>query len=386
MLQCIRNSIVVLVCVSLVFWKADLSARESAGAPSTPDVITFSDPALQGFYPGFPMALGPIPRVNGSTSTHPLDMTLVCEKLGVPWAWVGPNYVLTFDSEIRPELRVSPVIENPNDPHNRARVERIGGHVRHDGTHGAYVSLIEKRSDFILVAREPSQDEIEQADKARVQMEVVPVARDAFVFIVNIGNPLESLTLEQLRKVYSGGITQWETLGLDAGDINPDSMYDPALGYVAPPQNTKSTPTEKSRIVAYVRNTNSGSQELLEKLVLNGLPSIKPVSETRIFMGMDPVIRTISNDPHGISYTVYYYEEFMYKSGAVKMLGVNGVKPSYETIENGTYPLATEVYAVIRKDEPEGSVAREFRDWVLSKEGQAAVAKSGYIQIDSGIQ
>jgi ABC-type phosphate transport system substrate-binding protein len=65
----------------------------------------------------------------------------------------------------------------------------------------------------------------------------------------------------------------------------------------------------------------------------------------------------------------------------VKLLGVNGVLPTPETIANGSYPLATEVYVVIRADAAVEDPARLLRDWLLTEEGQAIVAKSGYIPL-----
>ncbi len=65
----------------------------------------------------------------------------------------------------------------------------------------------------------------------------------------------------------------------------------------------------------------------------------------------------------------------------VKLLGVNGVKPTSDSIAKRSYPLTAEVYVVTRKDLSAGSTARMLRDWFLTAEGQAAVAESGYVPL-----
>ena len=90
----------------------------------------------------------------------------------------------------------------------------------------------------------------------------------------------------------------------------------------------------------------------------------------------------ISVDILGIGYSVYFYTEFMVLGEYVKMIGVDGVMPTYETIGDQSYPLTTEVYVVIRQDTPTGSTARMLRDWLLGEEGQAVVGESGYVPIE----
>lgn len=319
------------------------------------------------------------PKVDGSTSTHPLDMVLACEKNRVPWAWVSPPAMDIFTSGAgqSPELRVTPIIGNPRDPEQRGLADNIKMRINHHGTNQGYVALINKQADLILVARAPSEDEFRLAKEKGVELETVPVARDALVFVVNVGNPTESLSMEQLRGVYSGKITSWTETGWE----KYDPLADPGMGmyYGRGPSNYK-----YMDIVPYTRNRNSGSRELLDALVMQGLPPIESVMErdpSMMLTAMSPVIAAMAEDVFGLCYTVYYYEEFMFKSAYVKTIAVDGVAPTAETIGNGTYPLVADVYAVIRKDEAPGSPARNLLEWILSDEGQKAVAKSGYVPI-----
>ena len=290
---------------------------------------------------------GDYPAVDGSTSTHPLQTTIACYILAVECEWWEDNF-LNFDRRFQPTMGM---IEQDADLANQIFT------MFHNGTHGSYVSLIEGNADFILVARQSSADELNLANELGVTLDVRPVALDAFVFLVNEDNPLETLDTDTIRDIYTGEITYWNEVGitLDLGD----------------------DPTEP--IHTYRRNPNSGSQELMEKLVMRGLEMIDSPDLT--MMTMFAPFNAISVDPLGIGYSVYYYTEFMVLGEMVRIFGVDGVYPTFETIADGSYPLVTEVYVVIRKGMPPDSMAVYLRNWLLTEEGQGVVLDSGYVPI-----
>jgi phosphate transport system substrate-binding protein len=92
-------------------------------------------------------------------------------------------------------------------------------------------------------------------------------------------------------------------------------------------------------------------------------------------------INAISSDPQGIGYSVFFYASFMLPDENVRLLGIEGVVPTSETIASREYPLVTEVYAVVRAAMPTDSTAVMLRDWLLTEEGQEAVEESGYVPI-----
>lgn len=220
---------------------------------------------------------------------------------------------------------------------------------RHTGTNPAYLNLIAGKADLILVARAPSEDELKAARGQGVEFDVRPFALDAFVFLVNVQNPVENLGIENVRGIYTGKIKDWSALG------------------------------GKGTIKAYQRDRNSGSQELMEALVMKGAPTIQ--APDMIMPTMIGAVNAIRDDPLGIGYSVYYYATFMLPDERVKLVGVNGVKPTSDTIARRAYPLTAEVYAVMRKGTAKESTAALLRDWFLTDEGQAAVAASGYVSI-----
>ena len=75
-----------------------------------------------------------------------------------------------------------------------------------------YASLIKKKKDLIFVS-EPSDDILKQAKEANVEFDMTGIGRDGFVFIVNKDNPVNSLTIEQIQKIYTGEITNWNQVG-----------------------------------------------------------------------------------------------------------------------------------------------------------------------------
>jgi phosphate transport system substrate-binding protein len=241
------------------------------------------------------------------------------------------------------------MIPDPEFTGSPERVDMITS-IQHHGTHDAYVNLIHGEADFILVARPPSEDELLAAQLRGVDLELQPVALDAFVFLVNSENPVQDLTLEQIRAIYTGAITQWSELKGTAGEIH-----------------------------TYRRNRNSGSQELMERLVMQGVSMVE--SPDMLLMSMMGPIHAISEDPLGIGYSVYFYAGFIYPHERIKMLAIDGVPAASTNIADRSYPLSTEVYAAIRSDAPRESMARQLLDWVRTDEGVQAIEASGYVPI-----
>lgn len=225
--------------------------------------------------------------------------------------------------------------------------------VNHNTTHEAYVNLIDGKADIIFVS-EPSKDELALSKEKGVELELAPVARDAFVFIVNKNNPVNNLKLTKIQEIYQGKITNWK----DAGGKDKE-------------------------IVAYQREKNSGSQTIMENKVMRGLGMMKPPS-FRTDSGMGGLVDQVAefkDADSSIGYTIYYYVTRLYKKENVKLLGINGIECSQKTIKDGSYPLSGNVYAVILKSKPKDSSARKLLSWILSDEGQECIKQAGYVGI-----
>jgi phosphate transport system substrate-binding protein len=276
------------------------------------------------------------PRVDGSTSCHPLQIVIACEILDVDYQWFEG-----FDGMLR-------AWPSDNDPAKDDAEEFISG-IHHSGTHGSYVNLITDSVDIILVARSPSQDELALADSLIIDIHIQAIALDAFVFILNTQNPVNNLTIEQIKGIYTGAVINWSDVGGDNAAINP-----------------------------YQRNKNSGSQELMETLVMQGLPMVN-VLDLMILESMMGPINRLTEDPHGIGYTVYFFNNFMAPRNKIKMCAVNGVYPDPTSISNGSYIYTTKVYVAIRSEIDHNSTAFLLWKWLQTQSGQKTVGHSGYI-------
>lgn len=312
--------------------------------------------------PGVALGITPenYPRVDGSTSTLPLARYIMGDVLGLEIA-----RVLTWADTAQIEVVVP---DEGADTISEAALQRFRS-LRHSNTHWAYMQLMayhqrlkakkagkpapsaDRAPELILVARKPSAHELDLAREVGVEFDVVPVARDAFVFLANKDNPVSTLTVDRVRAIYTGKMPNWSYLGWETAPIR-----------------------------AYQREDDSGSQELLKELVMGDTPAIKAPS--MILYGMAGPFNRISQDRYGVGYTVYYYQKFIAAPSKVRVCTLNGVMPNKETIASGQYPLVADVYAVALKSLAPDSPARRLRDWLLTPDGRRTVARSGYVPIN----
>jgi hypothetical protein len=125
------------------------------------------------------------PRVDGSTSCRHLNIIVACKLLNVPYTWQMP---------VVEEWHIDADWEHIPEAHRDFFQERI----LTSQTHGAFMNLIDGNADIILTHRTLSPDEKAHADELGVTLTETPVARDAFVFVVNPKNPVRSLTVAQV--------------------------------------------------------------------------------------------------------------------------------------------------------------------------------------------
>jgi len=256
------------------------------------------------------------PKVDGSTATIPLSESIAAELLSLTSA----------------------------EAHS---------FIKHNATHNAYVNLIGGKADIIFVT-EPSQDELKLAKDSGVELEVVPIVKEAFVFLVNKQNPVDALTVKQIQDIYQGTVTNWNQLG------GPNK-----------------------EIIAYQRPENSGSQTIMETQVMKGLKmAAAPTALQPGEMGeLIDDIASYDNSDRAIGYSVYYYANSMYSKDTIKFVKVNGIEPNNKSISSGEYPFTSAYYAVLRKTEPAASGARKLLDWILSTDGQKLAEKAGYVPL-----
>lgn len=204
------------------------------------------------------------------------------------------------------------------------------------------------RADMIFGAR-PSKNQLEEAKELGIEVETTPIGKEAFVFFVEKDNPVDNLTSEQIKKIYHGNITNWNQLG-----------------------------GSDQKIKAFQRPDDSGSQTMMTYFM--GDVSLKEPEKYETVSAMDGVIKEVAqynNEDGAIGYTFRYFLEGLNQEKGVKMLSVNGVYPTLESIEDGSYPLTVDLCLITRKNDSNPYV-QKMKEFILSDEGQYIVYKTGY--------
>ena len=227
------------------------------------------------------------------------------------------------------------------------------------GTTNAYAFLIKGQTDLIFCA-EPSQKQLEAAAEAGLELHLTPIGREAFVFFVNAQNPVTGLTVEQIQRIYTGEITNWKDVG-----------------------------GKKQKILAYQRAEGSGSQTALQSLMA-GLPLMEPDKE-KVIADMGGIIERVAtyrNFDGALGFTFRFYSNEMVGNDQIRLLALNGVTPTKETIRDGSYPISSYFYAVtaspIGQPAPEETnpTLKAFIDWCTGPQGQWIVEEVGYVSVN----
>lgn len=220
-------------------------------------------------------------------------------------------------------------------------------------TNKAFLNLLSGESDIIFIA-EPSEEQKKLAEEDGVGLEYYPVGKEAFVFYVNARNKVDGLTVEQIQKIYSGEYRNWNDLGYRGiGEIK-----------------------------AYQRKKDSGSQSALERL-MGDIPIMSAPKEdvVELMGGIIENVANYKNHKGAIGYSFRFYSTEMVKNKKIKLLSINGIEPIEENIANGTYPISSYFYAIIRSDAT--SETRQLVEWLSSDLAQKIVKEVGYTPLNN---
>jgi len=223
------------------------------------------------------------------------------------------------------------------------------GIVKCTTTPNAYINLINGDVDIIFCF-EPSQEQIAMAAEKGKTFNLTQMGKDAFVFFVNINNPVNNLTGGQIQGIYSGNIKNW----LEVGGGN-------------------------ASIMAYQRPPNSGSQTALVS-IMNGIPLMKPPSVSESMTGIIEDVAAYRNRNNSIGYSFLFFTTEMVNNNRIKLLSIDSVMPTIATIQSDEYPFTEVFYAITTGNESENTIT--FINWILSDEGQYLVEKTGYVPIN----
>ena len=220
-------------------------------------------------------------------------------------------------------------------------------------TNNAWLDIAYGEADLLIVY-EAAEETKRSIDESGTELKIAPIGRDALVFLANAGNPVDNLSHQQIVDIYTDKITNWKEVG---GTDTP--------------------------IVAHQRPDTSGSQALMEKLVMQGTslsaaPSVQKPSE----MGeLIDSVAEYNNEANALGYSVYYYVKNMYQVPSIKLLSVDSIAPTDEMIAQQKYPYTNDFYVVIRANEPADSPAHKIFDWLTGREGDKAIVDAGYVPV-----
>ena len=205
--------------------------------------------------------------------------------------------------------------------------------------------------DLLLTAR-PDAEKLKAAEEAGVELVCVPFCCDALVFTtLDDICSVENLTIKQIRQIYTGEIFSW---------CQVDEF---------------STGT----ITAFQRPEGSDSRIAMEEMVMQGLRMhyVEDNYTTNTMTDYAEQVGNYDNRSDSIGYSYLYYVDTL---PDIVIPAVNGIDPTPENLQSGAYPLTVNFYAVYRKGDTR---TEAFVNWLISDEGQMAVAQAGYIPLRS---
>lgn len=232
---------------------------------------------------------------------------------------------------------------------------RVSISVTGGGSGTGIAALINNTVDIANASRQIKPEELDAArEKGTDPVEFV-IARDAIAIIVNPSNPINQLTLQQISDIYRGEITNWSQLGWDDREI-----------------------------VRLSRETNSGTHVyFLEEVLRLGNSENNAwlfSRDTLLLPSSEGITSEVKENPNAIG-----YDGLGYVVPEVKVLAIaRGDKgpfilPSADTVNNGGYPIARDLYMYTAGEPSEDLKA--YLDWIVSPEAQQIVVELGFVPI-----
>lgn len=279
------------------------------------------------------------PRIDGSESTEALRNILVAKAFGKQYEWeqqdpYDSRHIHPFEIEIKGTLKAEDS-------------EALERRMAWNDTHEAYENLIGEATDIIFVDRGALADEQAEAAEMGVELQTYSIGRDALIFLAGFEGEQRSFSSAEIRAIFSGEQTEHAGVAL--------------IPAIWPEESTNRT--------------------LFDMLVPGVTPSADFLTLDTEYPG-DMYANGLTKQPGVITYTTRYSDAVVYGGGRgdeVSAAAIDGVEPSKKNIAEGAYPYTTEVYAVVRADEPAESAARQLAEYLASPAGQQLVAEAGYI-------
>jgi phosphate transport system substrate-binding protein len=218
--------------------------------------------------------------------------------------------------------------------------------VKSGGSGVGIVDAAEGRSDIAMSSREIKLSERQRYETPNMRFIETPVGYDAICQVVSqkvYDSGVTALTNDEVRRIYSGSITNWADLG------GPDM-----------------------EIFAVGRRAGSGTRDSFNEIIMGSVEAETPGVSYDCGESSEVKFSVLRSD-NAIGYMGYSYV----MNGDVPIISLDGVMPTIDNIKKGAYPLARKLYFVTLGEPSAG--ARAFTDYILSPAGQQIAIENGFI-------
>ena len=175
----------------------------------------------------------------------------------------------------------------------------------------------------------------------------IKTAKDGLSVYLSESSPVKELTLDQIKKIYTGQTTNWKDVG------GPDK-----------------------KIIVYGRENSSGTYVYFKDFVLQGADY---TSSMQSLPGTAAVVNAVSKDKYAIGYGGAAYAKGVKYAKIKRDANSPAYEPTEENVKSGNYPITRYLY-IYTRSKPTGAI-KDYIDWILSSEGQAVVTKVGYFPV-----
>src|SRR6266850_5481008 len=212
-----------------------------------------------------------------------------------------------------------------------------------EGSTTGIAAIIDGTAQIGMSSRRAKSSEVGAAASKGKNMKPTIVAFDGIGVIVNSANPIKNLTKKQVEQIFTGDVTDWSAVGGSGGKIS-----------------------------IYTRNTSSGTYSDFKELAMKKRDY---AGGSQKMAGNEQIAAEVGKNPNGVGYVGLAYT----KAGGIKVMPIDGVLPSVQSVHAKTYPYARPTF-YYTNGEPTG-LAKQFLDFTIGAAGQKIVAQVGFVPI-----
>ena len=224
------------------------------------------------------------------------------------------------------------VLAQEYEKNNDVKIE-----VQQVGSSAGIKNTIDGTSNLGMSSRDLKYEEAQSLDETQI-------AIDGIAVVTNTENKVSDLTMDQVKDIFTGKITNWKEVG-----------------------------GEDAQIVVVSREEGSGTRDGFQEIV--GFESDALTKDAQICDGSGNVKSTVEGNKNSIGYI-----SFGYLDKTLNDLKINGVKANDDNVVANKYPISRPFLVVNKKDSLTDE-AKGFIDFIMSDEGQNIVSKEGFIKV-----